>query len=942
MLLGVGFGAISIALATPAFAQDSTATPTAPAATTQSTTPPQDASAQEITVTGVRASVSSALELKRTATQLQESIVAEDIGKLPDNNVVEALQHVTGVSIVRNTVEPGTVLIRGLPDVTTTLSGREIFSSSSRSISLPDFPAELLARVDVKKSSSADDIEGGIAGTINVELHRPFDFPGLEVAGSVKGTYGTLSKKWAPDASLLLSNRWDTGAGEFGIMLDGSYQKRLVSTDRMDSTQRALKVAGVADAGTGPAVGVPPGSVAVPFITRMTQADTVIDRRALNASLQWRPDSGKMQLYADYFYSQLRNEAPVDVDLILNGTCPNPAGYEVFPGTNVPRVMQNGCYALTSMQDRRTRENTQQLATGGNWDVSDHLTVKAEGNYTWSDTNTISYIPDAQYNLNSMTDGATVTFNPYNKGGAKVDQPGNPQLNPADTYLDQWYDTRAPGKGHEWAGRIDANYLISDTSFIRSIDVGYRYNSRNAVSDSTGTGLNCAASGDGSNPYNKFIVAASNSPACVAYRDAALPQPFSTNTATHVGGVSYSSLGQDAYHRTRGSFFGGRYGTDAWVNMDQAWVWQHVEDMRALFGYSGPLDLIPTNHFDVTETGNAGYLKANYAFDFGGMTIDGNIGVRVVKTKLTEKAFTQQYVPLDPSVGPTQGVNATCITCIVYTPVTATKTDTQVLPSFNLRWKLIDGLYLRAAAGKTVTRPTFAQLNPGLTVRAANAVLLGSASSGNPDLSPVKSTNYDLDLSYYWNRVNHLTAAVFYREVTGYIQTRQTAVVIQGQDYVLSRPENYQNAKIKGLELGYSQFLTFLPGFLSGFGWDVNATFIDAPFNNVAKRHLNASAIYEKGPVSLRLSYTYNSPYRVGDFGSGAQPQFTEAAVRTNMDFSANYTINDNLTVSFDATNLLDSYQREYAGSGAENALLWPVNLSRYDRTYAVGLRFKF
>jgi len=344
----------------------------------------------------------------------------------------------------------------------------------------------------------------------------------------------------------------------------------------------------------------------------------------------------------------------------------------------------------------------------------------------------------------------------------------------------------------------------------------------------------------------------------------------------------------------------------------------------------------------VTETGNAGYVKASYAIDLGGTTIDGNIGVRMVRTTLTEKAFTQEYVPLDPTVGPTVGANATCITCLVYTPVTATKTDTQWLPSFNLRWQLTDGLYLRGAAGKTVTRPTFAQLNPGLTVRAANAVLLGSASSGNPDLNPVKSTNYDLDLSYYWGRGNHLTAAVFYREVTGYIQTRQTAIVIQGQDYVLSRPENYQDAKIKGLEVGYSQFLDFLPGFLSGFGWDVNATLIDAPFNNVAKRHLNASGIYEKGPVSLRLSYTYNSPYRVGDFGSGAQPQFTEAAVRTNLDFSANYTINDNLTVSFDATNLLDSYQREYAGSGDENAMLWPVNLARFDQTYSVGARFKF
>src|SRR6185312_10117917 len=168
MLLGVGFGAISIALASPAFAQDSAAAPAAPPATAQSATPVEDGSTPEITVTGVRASVASALDLKRNAASLTESIVAEDIGKLPDNNVVEALQHVTGVSILRNSVEPGTVLIRGLPDIATTLNGRQLFSSAARFVSLPDLPAELLARVDVKKSSSADDFEGGIVGLIDV------------------------------------------------------------------------------------------------------------------------------------------------------------------------------------------------------------------------------------------------------------------------------------------------------------------------------------------------------------------------------------------------------------------------------------------------------------------------------------------------------------------------------------------------------------------------------------------------------------------------------------------------------------------------------------------------------------------------------------------------------------------------------------------------------
>jgi outer membrane receptor protein involved in Fe transport len=104
---------------------------------------------------------------------------------------------------------------------------------------------------------------------------------------------------------------------------------------------------------------------------------------------------------------------------------------------------------------------------------------------------------------------------------------------------------------------------------------------------------------------------------------------------------------------------------------------------------------------------------------------------------------------------------------------------------------------------------------------------------------------------------------------------------------------------------------------------------------------VNASGIYEKGPLSLRLSYTYNSPYLIGAFSSGAQPQFTYASVRQNMDFSFNYRFTDRLTLSFDATNLLDSYQKEHAGQGEENALLFPTSVARFDRTYSIGLRFK-
>ena len=431
MLSGVGVVAMAM-VGGPAFAQA-----------------PSD-ELEEVIVTGVRASVGSALELRKNATQLQDSIVAEDIGKLPDNNVVEALQHVSGISIIRNSVEPGVVLVRGLPDIATTLNGRQIFTSAGRFVSLPDLPAELLAKVDVKKSSTANDLEGGIAGLIDVTLHRPFDFKEPQLAGGAKVSYGSLSEKYSPNFSLLGSNRWDTGIGEFGLLVDGSYNKRLVSTDTINQiTQQVLRrtvpgVTATGPAGTFPnSAAVTPGQITTPSTTTFGQADTQVERAALNVSAQWRPNDS-MEFFTEYFYSRLRNQAPNQVNVFLLGTCPNAAASSPFPGTNVGQTLVSGCYGLTSIQDRHTEEDTYQIASGGKWDVNDRLTLDGEFDYTHSKDMTTAFIPDAQYNYGSATNGVTLTYNTLGNGGVIANQPGQQQLNPANTFLDQFYDTASP------------------------------------------------------------------------------------------------------------------------------------------------------------------------------------------------------------------------------------------------------------------------------------------------------------------------------------------------------------------------------------------------------------------------------------------------------------------------------------------------------------------
>src|SRR5690606_436870 len=208
-------------------------------------------------VTGFRGSLSAALDLKRASVQIVDSIVAEDIGKFPDNNVVESMQRMTGIQVTnRGAGEIGIVAIRGLSDINTTLNGQNMFVSSGQAMALQDIPATLLARVDVYKTRSADLIENGIAGSVDVRTHRPFDFDGHRVALSARGTYQEQRDKIGPNLSALFSNRWKTSNGDFGALLNISYAETPYRDQTVSAGAQVPFVTG-AGAGAGGVTWVP-------------------------------------------------------------------------------------------------------------------------------------------------------------------------------------------------------------------------------------------------------------------------------------------------------------------------------------------------------------------------------------------------------------------------------------------------------------------------------------------------------------------------------------------------------------------------------------------------------------------------------------------------------------------------------------------------------------
>lgn len=390
----------------------------------------QPANMETVVVTGVRQAVKSALDTKKNADQVQDSIVAEDIGKLPDNNVIEALQHVTGVQISRNAAEANQLLIRGLPDIATLLNGREIFTSTGRFITLQDIPAELLSRVDVQKSARADDIEGGIAGVVDVRLHRPLDFDGAQFAGTARASHSSLSRKTDPIASLLASDRWRTSAGEFGLLADVSYSKDRYKEEILDnyiSTQSIAPVAG----STGP------GGIAYIPLTEGAQSQLGDrERVAANIAAQWRPSSNT-EVFAEAFYTRFRNPNNVDFFVGLPWIGADPATATVFPGTDEVKTVTGGNYDLTSDQSFVPRTDTYQVASGVTW-TGGTVTVSTEVDYTNSKFTQAGYILDTEYY--PPPGGYTADFNYHGTGTPFMNVTGVSLTDPTNFHIRQLYD----------------------------------------------------------------------------------------------------------------------------------------------------------------------------------------------------------------------------------------------------------------------------------------------------------------------------------------------------------------------------------------------------------------------------------------------------------------------------------------------------------------------
>ena len=859
-----------------------TAAPSADQGQAVDAAPAADAAGDDIVVTGVRASLQSAQNIKRNSAQIVDSIVAEDIGKLPDRNIAEALQRISGIQIQRNFGEGSSVAIRGLTQVRTELNGRDIFTAnnSSNALSLEDVPSELLAGIDVYKNPSADLIEGQLSGTINFRTRKPFDFDGFKISGSATNTYYDLIKKSQPAASLLVSDRWNTGIGEIGILASASYQKTNFRQDTISTEPfYTLDESNPTDAATAALLGRTGQTTTLPHGTGIGEVFGDRRRLGIDVSLQWRPtdtleftgevfrNDYKLRSYGYSYFAYTSGASITPLAGAPFTYAPN-GDFQSGTFTNVP-IGNN-----TSIGSRHSV--TTDYSLNGKWKPTANLTITGDLQYVDSKTDNLNSIVGLSGVATTLTQdisGSVPSFQITSANG----------LTNAATYSNAYYlDNLNNSKGTDKVGRLDGEYRF-DGGFLSSIKAGFRFADRRNRTNDTGyryTGLSGAA----------------------------------TN-------LSYVDL--SGFFRGQANLFGDIQAFSLPTVLD-------YDATREALGITTTPSYTPSGTNTQAQKTYTGYATAFFKADDLPVPIDGNIGVRVVQSKVAVSGFYQQ-VDLITLPDGTQSTAAP-----TFTEVNEANQYTSVLPSLNLRARLTDRLQLRFAASKNISRPDFNQLNPSLTITEPGTAQIDQqhvTSTGNPYLKPMKSTNFDASLEWYFAKSGSLTVAGFYKDISNYIQTVITQRDVTFTDgvtatYDVTTYNNASKAKVKGAEVAYQQFFDFLPGPLAGLGVQANFTFVDseAPspasdgpvtklsLEGLSKYNYNLIGIYERGIVSARVAYNWRSEFLVTTSanGTGNLPQFQKASGQLDASITANIT--PHLSLTLNGTNLTNTVRSTYYG----------------------------
>ncbi len=906
---------------------------------------------EEIVVTGIRSSLNKALDIKRDSTQIVDSIVAEDIGKFPDNNVVEALQRVTGVQTTgRGAGEVSAVSIRGLSDVHTTVNGRDVFTGAGRAVALQDVPASLLSGVTVYKTRSAAQVERGIAGSIDIQTQRPFNFDGAKVVVAGRAIYSDQADTVDPNISALFSNRWSTeSAGEFGALLNISYAE----TNYRDDTMTAGAVFpfftenphpdyapyeripnnhsdGSPIWQAGLEQGIPYAAdstlnVGGTDVEYLMMRDAIFgtsftgerERPAASVSLQWAPND-ELEFVGEAFYTGYRNSS--QNAMWFSNTFENQNGNIdipiVYQGTNVVKEHQGKRNGGFQSGDYSYGETDSFLyALGATWEPTDNLTINSELIYQDSEFETdffamrfdrVGYELDVDYNDRDGVPSIVMW-----------DNPATPNLDESDmAAVANWnagtiYDNGGGNSGDASTFTVDADWQL-DNRFINAVRVGGRYDVRTAEEFTRGQDAGGGQS-----------------------LQALIDELAEAGASGDGSGLVFTV---DDYFDGRANSF------DTYIAADGSYMLDNASAVRSAYGLEAE-GVYKT--FDINETAAAAYITTDFSL---GDRVSGELGVRYVSYEQDMQFWAETAAQSNQ-----------------YDFSEDTGEASDVLPSLVLNWDITDDLVGRVAYTQTLRMPAFGDLNAlqywqdPLT----EGAIYGTGTGGNPDLEPTESTNYDLSLEWYFADGSSLYGALFKREIEGLVIPGRTTIVRTGNDdverpYVLSAPVNAADGELSGAEIGLVYFPNNLPEALDGLGVQASYTmldssqstpefgtdgsvsgYVDSKMSGVSDSSYSVVLAYDREVFDARVSYVWREAFYTGNEAAiFANPIQFWNRPEQSLDFQFSYDVSDSLVVSFDATNLLDDVYQSYYGEGNQN--LFNFSNAIFSRTFALGARYSF
>jgi iron complex outermembrane receptor protein len=951
-------------------------------ASTPASAPANGTAVEEVVVTGIRQSLQSAVSMKKNTMEVVDSIRAEDIGKLPDPNVAETLTRVPGVQGYRyggegaSPVGVGSGLtIRGLSGQTASqVDGRSYFTAGGSEFNIEAAIPGMIAGLDVYKNPSAEHIEGGIGGLVDVRTRRPLDLKGFTASAAISGKYNDMVKSLQPEYFGLIADRWSVGDGEMGLLLAGNYQKSWNRSDnapgpggtnlrrvvRADSTEYTSARAsdGVtplynqAFAGRGDMAFLAdvPNPLALTAAERANlvnfagvqvnenEEDIQRTRKGVNGAFQWKPKSN-LEFYVDgnynsYLYHQSYRFLNSSDSRYVQNLVTTPfstteglasrnanggedailAGQRFGSGTFV-----GSTFSSTGGEEHRLYK-TWILASGVKWSPTEDLDLKFD----------LSYVKADQHQDNRavvMAPRTGLTWNTSRAIGApqQVAISGPDLGSPATwAFLNYANGTNNVYDDAGLAAQFDGKYKLHD-SFIEDIKFGTRYyRKKSKFYNYSFSGKNLTTDG--------AALAANQSNAI-----------FATSAADLVNGSHTNWLGGDAG-------YGGGFLT---FNPD-ALLGDNVRNRFPLAGIPAE-DSLPEVLLSrrlATEETFAGYGVAD--FSFLNDKIRGNLGVRVVRTNLDAEARISNS---------SSGV-------AVIVPNKSSNAYTDVLPTFNVTGYITPDTLVRFGYGQGLTRPSVGDINPTITFNPAD----GTGSRGNADLAPLRADSYDLSFEKYFNGTSYVSAAVFYKKIDGFVlgvqncQAVPTAAPITppqanscptGQ-YRVTTPVNADPGTAKGVEFAFQTFFDydFLPDILKNFGVQGSythvktelpvkllgangpTTIVRQPFQS--DDNYSIAGLYENGFMSARLVYTYRSDFVL--FGVAANPIDGRYLKGYGLlDASVNFNLRKDLTLSLTASNITNKAPQRYVGE-PDNGYDTDILRQSYanGRIYGVSLRYKF